>query len=469
MRFSHTEDPPETRRVMRLSISDGIFAVQYSTLTAGPFLTAFLVAIGAGSFMVGLAASLPLLGGLAQPLGAELIRRRGGWRRGVLLVAAVVDALLWGASMAAVTWLEHDLAILVVLAVLAVQQLFAAVATSAWTSWISDLIPDRVRGRFFGTRNFVCNFFGALTAAGAGFAVRAAEDPIPVFVGLFALAVIFRLVSLHFLSRQPEPTPAHSLDGGFLAHFRTPLQDRSFRPYLVYAAGWNFAVWFVAPFFAVYMLTQAQVGVAAMMSFSAGGIVSNLIGQRVWGPLCDRHGDIQVMRMTGLSVAIQPFWWLLTASHGMGYYLMPLLSITGGFAWGGLTLATGNLTMRLAPEQGKTSYFAAAAAAGGAFGAVGPVVGGTVAAFLVARSPILPFALLEGLKSLFVLGGILRLAAWFLLERVTEPVDRPPLKAVFVIRDTVRSMNPIQGFGPLMHTFMPGTERRPQSADDSSK
>ena len=91
-----------TRRVMRLSTIDGVFAVQYSTLTAGPFLTAFLVAIGAGSFEVGLAAALPLLGGLAQPVGAELIRRRGGRRKSVLLPAAAADAALWSISVSAV-------------------------------------------------------------------------------------------------------------------------------------------------------------------------------------------------------------------------------------------------------------------------------------------------------------------------------------------------------------------------------
>lgn len=450
---------------MRLSISDGVFAVQYSTLTAGPFLTAFLVAIGAGSFEVGLAASLPLLGGLAQPLGAEIIRRRGGWRRDVLLVSSTVDALAWAATLAAVAWFEPGQALTVVLVVLLAQQAFAAVATAAWTSWISDLVPDRLRGRFFGTRNFVCNAFGAATAATAGHAVRAAEEPIPVFLALIGLGIAFRLVSIHFLSRHPEPEPAASLPGGFSAHIREPLTDRTFRPFLAYLGAWNFGVWFVAPFFAVYMLTQVEVGVASVMMFSAGGIVSNLLGQRVWGPLCDRHGDLQVMRMTGLSVALQPVWWLFTAASGPGYYLMPVLSITGGFAWGGLTLATGNLTMRLAPDRGKTSYFALAAAAGGATGAVGPIMGGTVAAALTASAPIFGWSFLEGLKALFVLGFALRFLGWLLLGRVTQPVERPPLRTVFVIRDTMRSMNPVQGFGPLLNTFLPGAARHASAPD----
>ena len=38
----------------------------------------------------------------------------------------------------------------------------------AWTSWISDLIPSSLRGRYFGRRNFICNALGAVTDVAAG-------------------------------------------------------------------------------------------------------------------------------------------------------------------------------------------------------------------------------------------------------------------------------------------------------------
>lgn len=452
----------ETRRVMRISTLDGLFAVQYATLTAGPFLTAFLVALGAHAFEVGLAAALPLLGGLVQPIGAEIVRRRDGHRKGVAVTAALVDALLWSVSILAVAWLPATRALPVVLVVMGVQQASTAVGTASWTSWISDLIPPPVRGRFFGTRNFVTNAFGAVTAAAAGFAIRAASDPIPLFLALIAAGAASRLVSIRFLSIQPEPSPARSLPGGAIRQIREPLAQSGFRRYVVFSAAWGFSVYFVAPFFAVYMLTQIGIGVQSVMSFSALGIVSNLVGQRVWGPLADRHGDRQVMRLAGLFVALQPFWWLFTAASGPGYYLMPLLSISGGFAWSGFTLATGNLMMRLAPETGKTSFFAVQAALGGAFGAAGPIVGGSISGLLAAswigQGPF------DGFKALFLVGGLLRFLAWLLMARVPEPVSRPRLRAVFVIRDTVRTMNLVQGFSPLLHLFMAGVrEHRPRA------
>ncbi|MFT5141792.1 MAG: MFS family permease [Thalassolituus oleivorans] len=445
------------RRSMRISTIDAIFAAQYATLTAGPFLTAFLLALGATAPQIGLVAALPLLGGLLHPAGAEAIRRQGGRQKGILLYAAVVDAALWIVTVGAVLWLSPKAALVVVMIVLGLQQAATAFAVAAWTSWISDLIPARLRGRYFGLRNFLSNAFGALTAVLAGWAIHVAPaDPIPIFLAFFALGVASRVISIRYLARQPEPTLAGSPAGGLFGRMKAPLTDSTYRRYLVFGAGWGFSIWFVGPFYTVYMIREAHVSVQAVMAFAALATISNLMGQRVWGGICDRFGDRQVMTLAGLTVAFQPLWWLLTDGTGLGFYLFPLLSVTGGFAWGGFTLATGNLMMRLAPQDGKTVFFAMQAALGGVFGAVGSLLGGVLAGILVSSSGFYPIWLLEGLKSLFLVGFILRAGAWFLMMRIPDPVSRPRLKTVYVVRDTVRSLNPIQGFSPILHTFIAG-------------
>lgn len=439
--------PPSdaTRRALRTSTLDGVFAVQYVTLTGGTLLTTLLLALGASAEHIGLVAALPLIGAVLQPVGAEVVRLRGGHRKAVCLVAGAVDAGLWAASVAAVVWLPPAAAVTAVVAVVALQQGATAFIGVAWTSWISDLVPARLRGRFFGRRNLVCNALGAVTAALAGLSVRSAgDDPLPTFLALIAAGVAFRLVSLVYLARQPEPRPAQSPPGGLLRQLRRPLRHPVFRRYLGAQAVWGFSVNLASPFFTVYMLEEAGVTAGTALAFASLGTVSNLVGQRVWGPLCDRYGDHQVLRVTALAAGLQPAWWLFTGSSGAGFALMAVLSSTGGFAWAGLTLATGNLTMRLAPEAGKTSFFAAHAAIGGAAGAAGALVGGALAA-----------GALEGvLKVLFVLSAAARVGAWLLFRRVPAPADGPRLRTALVLRDTVRTLNPTQGFSPLLHTVV---------------
>lgn len=448
---------------MRLSTTDGLFATQYANLTGGTLLTAFLLTLGASEMLIGVIAALPLLGGLAQPVGAEIIRRRDGYRKPVLITAALVDDLLWLVSLSAVVFFDAPTAIAVMAVVLVLQQAASAIVGVSWTSWMSDLIPPSLRGRYFGRRNVFCHGFGAVTAAAAGLAVRAlGRDPL-VFVALIGLGVVLRLISIYYLHLQPEPRPARSATGSVATQFSKPLRLPGFRRFVLYGMAWGFAVQLSAPFFTVYMIRDAGIGIDAVMIFAALGTLSNLLGQRIWGPLCDRYGDHQVMRVAGISIAMQPFWWIFTGPDGLGFYLMALLSMTGGFMWGGQLLATGNLMMRLAPEMGKTSFFAVQAALGGLFGAAGPFVGGIIAQALAGGWSLVPGPLFEGLKTLFVFSTLLRLGAWGLLHLVPEGVERPRLRAVYVLRDVVRTFNPIQGFSPLTHIFTIGerTHGRP--------
>ncbi len=441
----------QTRRTMRLSTLDGVFATQYVTLTGGPLLVTFLLALGAADFEVGLVAALPLLGQLLQPLGAEAVRRRGGWRKPVVVAGAVADALLWAVSAAAVVWLDRPAALLVVLGVLAVQQIPTSLVGVGWTSWISDLIPQRLRGRYFGGRNVACNGLAAVTALAAGHLIGQADNPVPLYLMAIGIGVLTRFVSIAFLARQPEPRPAQPAEGGFFAQFAPPLRDPGFRRYIAYAALFGFAVQVAAPFFTVFTIREAGFGPGTAMLLTAVSTGSNLLGQRVWGPLADRYGERQVLRAVGLAITLQPVWWLAAGPSAFGLAVMIAASFSGGFVWGGQALATGNLMMRLAPESGKTSFFAVQAALVGVASALGPLVGGVLAEAVTAGA--FGSALPATLKVLFVGSAALRFGGWLLLTRVPEPSARPHLRVAYIIRDTARTFNPMQGFSPLLHAF----------------
>lgn len=454
-------DPSLVARSMRLSTWDGIFAIQYTTLNTGTFLTTFLLALGTSEFLIGLVAAFPMLFGLVQPLGAEIIRRRGGWRRPVAVSAALVEDLMWIPIVAAALLYPPQTAAVIIVGFLAAGQLANAFVGVAWTSWISDLIPPRLRGRFFGKRNFVCHSLGAVTAIFAGMVVdRAGADPIPTFAAIFVTGMLFRLVSIAILARQPEPKPARSRRGSFLHQLSHPLSHSAFRRFVLYAMLWGFAVHLAAPFFTVFMVRSAGLEVGDVMLFASLSTIANLMGQRFWGPMCDRYGDHQVLRVAGLIILLQPFGWLFAGTSTAGYYFMMFLNVVGGFSWGGHLLAVGNLMMRLAPETGKTSFFAVQAALGGLFGALGPFVGGMIADLLMAHGSFIPGWLFADLKTLFLMSFVLRFAAWGLLFTVPAPVERPRLRAVVVLRDAVRTFNPAQGISPLLHVFAAAPMRK---------
>lgn len=447
-------DADTIRRGMHYSTLEGIFAVQYVTLTSATLLVGFLLALGATSAQVGLVAMFPLLNGLLQPLGAAFIHRRGGWRKGVTLSALLIDDGLWLISLCVALLLPGTQAIVAIIAVLALQQFVNAFNIVAWTSWISDLIPASLRGRYFGRRNFICNGLGAITAVLAGqFIEHIGHDAVWSFAVVIGIGMAFRLVSGYFLRKQPEPFPDLSLDLPLRQQFTAPFEHQPFRRYMVFSMLWGFAVQFSAPFFAVYMIRDLQIDFGLVALFAGLTTIANLLGQRFWGPLCDRYGNQPVMRLTALIIVFQPFWWLFAAKTGWGFYLIPVLHASGGFAWSGYLLGNFNLMVGLAPETGKTPFFGVAAALTGVFSAIAPLSAGVLADFLTTQSFAVPAWLPYGLPTLFLLSFALRFGAWGLLQRIREPVRKPRLHVTYLIRDAVRSLSITQGFNPLLHTF----------------
>ena len=134
-------DVQTVRTAMRYSTLEGLFATQYVSTTTTSMLVGFLLALGASVTQVGFAAALPLLGGLFQPLGAELLRRRGGWRRGLCVGGVILDDVLWMVTILCVVFLPARTAVFAVLCILALQQIPVHTSLLAWQSWISDLIP----------------------------------------------------------------------------------------------------------------------------------------------------------------------------------------------------------------------------------------------------------------------------------------------------------------------------------------
>lgn len=450
----------QIREGMRISVLDGVFAVPYVNITAGTLLTGFLLALGASTAQIGFVSMLPLAGGLIQPVGAHLIRRHGGWRKPIVVTSVILDDLLWAVTLVAVFALPPRTALLAAITVLALQQTITAVITVAWTSWMSDLVPASLRGRYFGRRNFVCNAVGAVAAVLAGqFVARIGGAALWSFATVIVVAMLFRLVSAILLARQPELTPEKPGPGRLRDHFTVPFSNEAFRHYAQFGLAWGFAVHIASPFFAVYMLVDLQMDLGVVMVLAALSISANLAGQRFWGTVSDRYSHLQVMKIAVLVVVLQPVWWLFASDSGLGFFVIVLAHLVGGFTWGGYQLASGNLMMALVPATGKSSFFGTQAALSGVAGAAGPIVGGLLADGLLKELQIPVLGRSAALPALFFVSFVLRLASWTLLSRIDEPTKRPRLRIAYLIGDALRTSNQTQGFDPLLH-------RAFESADD---
>jgi MFS family permease len=292
------------------------------------------------------------------------------------------------------------LAISTLIALIAVHQAMAAISGCAWNSWMRDLVPDEVRGRFFG-RRIAANTALAMVVALAGGAVLdlwkrdVPGDPALSYTFLFTISAVLGFVGVYLLSITPEPPmlpAARRLH--IFERLSIPLRDLNFRRLILFLSTWNFAVNLAAPFFTVYMLRSLGYPMTVIVVLFTISQLANVAALNLWGPLIDRFSNKAVLDMSAPLFLACMLAWTFT---GLPYvkpvvlYLLVLIHLLMGFSTAGVALASTNLAMTLAPREEAIGYLAINSVVPAVFAAIAPILGGLTADFFATHRLTLSF------------------------------------------------------------------------------
>jgi MFS family permease len=399
-------------RSLRACTAEGITAEIVAACAGGAALTGFALHLGCGPSLIGLLGALPFVAHLLQLPAARLVDRFGPRRVALWSIALARQAFL---PLVLLPFLPVAAgtarAVLVAAAVL--HHALSIVCNNGWVTWMGELVPDRVRGRYFGRRSALCTAAGAAAALAAGTLL----DRAPGAYALSALALVACLAgaaSVPLMARQaggrPRPRPV-AARASIAAVLRAPAA----RSYLGVLAASGAGAGLIVPFSGLYVLRDRALGFTFLTGYGAVSAAARVATSGRWGRLLDRRGGPRaaVVSSTAL-LAASPVLWIAAASAGP--WVLGLEAVTGGVATAGTTIAGLALPLALAPAPERPTWNAAFAIAGGvAFGA-GTALAGPLAALLP------PAAAVAGpLTAPFAASAALRLAAVGLALRLQVP------------------------------------------------
>lgn len=146
-----------------------------------------------------------------------------------------------------------------------------------------------------------------------------------------------------------------------------------------------------------------------------------------------------------------------------------MLHIVMGAAGGGIGLATGNLSMKLAPRDRGTAYLAATGLVSAVAGGAAPLVGGTLAQWFSERelsfvfrwvSPsdtnevsVLQFAHWEFLFAISALLGLYAMHAVSRIEEGSEVSERRVIQEIGL--EALRTVNHLSSIGGVLGSLFP--------------
>ena len=400
--------PSQVRYGMRMSIGDGFFAQIFLTVTSGSLLTALLLFLGATDFVLGLVTALPVLAQLVQLPAAWMVERRGDRR--AITVWSSLGRLFWLVPVA-VLFIPMPVPWRLGLAVgsMGMAMGLLSISTNAWLSWMSDLIPAGLRGRFFGTRSMVLALVGMATSFLGGTLLdvtRGAGAPEFGFLALFGLACVAGLFSTYFVSRQPEPALKRAPSGRFGAMLIAPWRDRSFRAFILTLTIWSIGINIGAPFYSAQALKNLHMSYQELVTLDVVTAAVSLLSQPFWGRWSDRFGQRRVMQWAMLGASPLAFTWLFATPSTI--WLLYLNNAASGIFWPGLTLALNNRLMERAPASGRGGYLALYSAITGGMAFLASLAAGVVANGLAGAELSLGPLVLNHYQMLFFVAGVIR-------------------------------------------------------------
>jgi MFS family permease len=454
-------DPARLRPGLRSLAIDHVFSQSMVALTGGAFMVALVLALGGDNKTIGLIAAI---GPIAQSVQVpaiflvQAVRRRRAitvlfaWvGRSIFLFIAAIPFVLPGPA--------HLPALLIAIAVHCV---CGSIAGCAYGSWVRDVIPDRILGRYMGKRLAAAIGTGALASLLAGGLLsleitRTTLGPVLPYALVFAVAGVLGMIGTWRLTAVPEPRMTGTAKVNPWVLLTGPVRHHKFRKVLAFLAGWAFAQNLAAPFFAVYLLSRLNLSLGVVVGLTVMTQLVNVALFPIWGALADRFSNKAVMGAAGLVFVLSFLAWpMMTLEHGTYWATWPLLigvHLVMGVATAGVALSMGNLALKAAPRGEATAYLAANALFTGVGASVSPVLAGFIADYFADRTlrvdlswmdPSLtePFNIpavdLVGLDFLFIIAFVVGLIALQRLGRVEERGDISELTVLAELRNALK-------------------------------
>ena len=403
----HATDMPSgvLRRGLRLSVTASSLGMVFFAVILNMPFQMLLEALGASGFLIGLFGTIRQLALLMQIPGSLLMehlkRRKPAWATlGVIhrLLVLVPAWLAWRRPHAGdtVRW---------ILAAITLSFVIESLAAPAWTSWMADLVPPSMRGRFWGRRQAVVSIVSLLSIGAAGwmldrFRGQGGGETLDGFALLLVIAALFGAADILLHAAVPEPVRRPALPGRhWVTRILQPMRHPSFRNLALAVGVWGFACTMAGSFNAIYLKRVFHISYTELSAVTICGTLGVIVFSMLAGYLVERMGArtlaVVVMCLAPLCSAV---WFFVTNTPMqlivpfIGTFhttqvvvLICVVSLVSGGIYSMLGVCHLSLLAGIAPKRERTLAMAVHMCVIGLLTAGGAVVGGRLVDFITAH------------------------------------------------------------------------------------
>jgi hypothetical protein len=346
---AQTKRLPEPASVLRRDLCASVWdAGAYSVMVgiAETYFGAFALALGLGSAGAGLMVTLPvLLGSMLQLVTPWGVRKVGSHRKWIVSAIFIQVGCLLLLPLAGLASMKA-VATLIAFGAATLYWAMQFTAGGPWNTWMEELVPLRVRTRFFACRqrtSQICLLTGFVIGGLALQYGRAYEMELVVFAAIFLTAATCRAISGRFMARQSEPSRG-KINEEQISLVQL-LQKKGSIPggrLVVYLLAMQVAVQISGPYFTPFMLKQEGWSYVTFMLLIGLSFLGKVLALPFWGRVGQRIGATRLMWIGGLAIVPISGGWLIADLLSGWQWDIQGVHVTASMIWiAGLQLISG--------------------------------------------------------------------------------------------------------------------------------
>lgn len=354
MHLSQKPIKGQVRKTLRFSFIEGAFASAMTGFTQ-EYFTPFLLVLNSTAKHVAMLSAFPnLFASLIQLKSADFAEKVKSRKRIVILFVLLQALMILPMVILAI---RRGTSPYVFIIMVILFTSFGAIANPAWASLMSDLVPTRKRGEYFGWRNKTLGFIAVGMTFIAG-CILSVSKKINIFSGfalIFFFAFIFRVISWYYLRRMYEPKLEIKKEHYFnIVDFLLNIRTSNFAKFTVFVAMMNFSVNIAAPFFSMFILRDLKYSylLYTIITVTATLTIYFMIGR--WGRHADKVGNLKVIKFVAPLIGIIPLLWIINRTP----LFLIFAQIFSGLLWAGFNLCSINFIYDAVMPQKRTRCIA---------------------------------------------------------------------------------------------------------------
>ncbi|MGL6173705.1 MAG: MFS transporter [Cellulosilyticaceae bacterium] len=395
-------------------------------LTQGVFVTGFSKYIGLSDSLTGIIASIPVLVGFLQIVGGLYFQNTKERKRKVTLMMLLSRIFLGLGYIIPVVFVGTGGGKFIFIGLYTLGYLMVSLIGPVIVSWVFEMCPKN-RSQYLSRREMIVMIVLGILEIPLGYSLDLFKDWQKEGLGFIVfgiLTIIFGIINLMLLrSIKERPRNPEREKKELIETLKEVLNNKSFRKLAVLFGGWNMGIYFGNAYLFVYLLSKLEISYLFITCSGMICLAIRTLTVKRWAKLIDKKSWSYVARIGILIMAIATGLQAFLIRRTV-YWLLPVIYLLSGTAWGAVAMTFFNLQVMFVPEEEQTKYIGVFASINGISGFTGTLIAATCIKLLKPYAIEFFGVTIANIQMIFIVSAFILLSCFIYTKWRIEPLEQ---------------------------------------------